>query len=991
MAACAVCGADNRDGARFCDSCGASIAVLGRRQRKLVTVVVCDVVGSTSLGEESDPEAVEVLLSRYFERMKWIVEAHGGTVEKFIGDAVVAVFGVPVAHEDDALRAVRAAVEMLASLPELQVEARLGVNSGEIVTSGYGTIVTGDAINVAARLQQTASAGEILIGEQTAHLAGPAINVGELAALEVKGKTEPVHAFRLVGLRRQTGGAVGSRFVGRERELTCLSDSWDRVQEHGHRELLTVVGEAGVGKSRLLTELETTLGLRAVYGRCLPYGEGITYRPIVDVVRKLGRAPADPAASTVIRSLLLETDQLASAGEIAWAFRKLLEDSAPQLIVFDDVQWGEETFFDLVEHVTMSSTPAPLLVVCLARTEFVTRRPSWPVALELDPLSEPDVEALVPESLSAELRARIVRSSGGNPLFVTEMIAMAAAAGPDVAVPQTLRALLAARLDGLEEDERTVLERGAVEGEIFHLGAVESLVPSELDASLHLTGLMSKELIRAAQPEVPGEEAFSFRHLLLRDAAYRAIPQAVRAELHERLANWVEKGGVGVVDRDEIAGYHVEQACRYQSELGLRGGGAETLARRGAEHLAAAGRRAFSRGDMGAAANLLRRAADLLLPESKDRIGLLPELGEALMEVGQFDAAQAKLDEAVAGASALGDSTLEADAVLTRLLVTHHTMEDLEAWRSQVQQNAERLLPTLQADEDAAVRAKAWRMVGFLHGTVGHWRETADAVASAIEAARLAGDARQVSRLSASYLYALSEGPSPAAEGILRAEELMASGLLDRQAEAILLLVVAPLHAMSKDFDRARELASRAEELLEELGAAAISARTSFDWGRIELMAGNPRTAAARLQAGFRRLTDMNENYVRPNIAALLAKALFETGSVDEASAFATVAAEIASADDVDAQVMLRSVQARVLDARGHAAEAAATAQVVVDLMRDADWPVLKADALFDVSEVLEVTHAQRAALLEEARMLYERKGHLVGLSRVDAELSVLR
>src|SRR5712691_3865347 len=442
-------------------------------QRKTVTVLFCDVTGSTALGESVDPEALRGLLARYFERMKTIVQRHGGTVEKFIGDAVMAVFGVPVAHEDDALRTVRAAAEMRDALPELDVEARIGVNTGEVVTGTEERLATGDAVNVAARFEQAAQPGEILLGAPTLALVGDAVEVEEVEPLALKGKSEPVAAYRLLSVREAPERRHETRFVGRERELELLRDAWERVRAERRCEFLTIVADAGIGKSRLIAEALAPVGAWVVRGRCLPYGEGITYWPVVEVLKPLAVSPTDEAAAGAIRSLLGETEVQTSAEEIAWAVRKTLEQAAierPLVVVFEDVHWGEETFLDLIEHVALLSTGSPILLACMARPELLERRPQWPVALRLEPLPADDVEKLIPATFNAQLRERIARAASGNPLFITEMLAMTRDTQANVLVPPTLQALLAARLDQLDGAERRVLERGAVEGEIFHRG-----------------------------------------------------------------------------------------------------------------------------------------------------------------------------------------------------------------------------------------------------------------------------------------------------------------------------------------------------------------------------------------------------------------------------------------------------------------------------------------------------------------------------------------
>src|SRR5512132_726791 len=414
MPACAVCGYKAGEAFKFCPDCGAPAAATTSGHRRGVTVLFCDLVGSTALGESTDPEALRALLARYFERMKAIAERHGGTVEKFIGDAVMAVFGLPVAHEDDTRRAARAAVEMREALPQLEVEGRIGIATGEVVTGPEGRLATGDAINVAARLQQAARPGEVLVGEETLVPLGLAVDVEAVEPLALKGKAHPVSAFRLFAVHEARARRPEARFVGRERELAAIHEAWERALAERRCELVTIVGEAGVGKSRLVTEALASLETRLVQGRCLPYGDGITYWPVVEIIKQLDALPKDEAAAAAIGSLLGETEVATSAEEIAWAMRKLLEEHAPLIAVFDDIHWGEETFLDLLEHVALLSSGAPILLLGMARPELTERRADWPVTLRLEPLGEEEVEELIPARISSELRAKIARAGGGN-------------------------------------------------------------------------------------------------------------------------------------------------------------------------------------------------------------------------------------------------------------------------------------------------------------------------------------------------------------------------------------------------------------------------------------------------------------------------------------------------------------------------------------------------------------------------------------------------
>ena len=618
-------------------------------------MLFCDLVGSTALGESTDPEALRALLARYFERMRGIAEEHGGSVEKFIGDAVMAVFGVPVVHEDDALRACRAAVVMREAFAGLGVEGRIGLCTGEVVTGTEERLATGDALNVAARLQQAASPGEVLIAEATLALVAEAVEVEPVEPLALKGKSEPLPAFRLLAARPASERRHETVFVGRERELALLHEAWARALAEQSCELVTIVADAGLGKSRLAAEALASIQARVVRGRCLPYGVGITYWPVVEVLKQLEGLPSDPAAAAAIRSLLGESEAGTSAEEIAWAVRKLLEEQAPLVLVFDDIQWGEETFLDLVEHVALLASGAPLLVVCIARPELLERRPSWPVAVRLEPLSGEEAASLIGAAVAEELRAKIAVAAGGNPLFIGEMLAIAGEAGAGVEVPASLRLLLAARLDQLDTGERRVLERGAVEGEVFHRGAVQALAPEETQVTPRLAALVRRELIRPDRAQFAGEDGFRFRHLLIRDAAYDALPKATRAELHERFAGWLQQRGEELVELDEIVGYHLAQAARYKQELGQAD---VALADRAGERLAAAGRRALWRGDNRAASGLLERALELTRPTRLDVV-LELDLAETLSQRDSAKAA-AIADAAAERARTAGDETGQA-------------------------------------------------------------------------------------------------------------------------------------------------------------------------------------------------------------------------------------------------------------------------------------------------------------------------------------------
>jgi len=970
--------------------CGAPLdaSAGAREQRKTVTVVFCDVVGSTALGETRDPEVVRAVLARYFERMRGILEAHGGTVEKFIGDAVVAVFGVPVAHEDDALRALRAASEMRDALPELGLEARVGVNTGEIVTSGHGTLVTGDAVNVAARLQQAAGSGEVLVGAQTRALARGAVDVEELEPLVLKGKAEPVAAFRLLAVGEAPERAHGVRFVGRGRELALLREAWMRAVEGDRCELMTVTGEPGVGKSRLVAEFVAALGVRVVVGRCLSYGEGITYFPVVEVLKQLDAVSADAVTAT-LGSLLGESDAVTSPDEIAWAFRKRLEQASPLVVVFDDIQWGEETFLDLVEQVTLLAT-APLLVVCLARPELGERRPLWPVALRLEPLPPADVEDLLPAGVSAGLRERIARAAGGNPLFVTEMVAMAADEGGEVLVPPTLKALLAARLDRLEAAERDVLERGAVEGELFHRGAVQALAPSEAQVAPRLMALVRKELIRPDRPLLPAEDGFRFCHLLIRDAAYDALPKATRAELHERFADWLDHHGAALVERDELVGYHLQQAYHFRTELGDTDGKAGTLGERAAAHLSVAALRAETRADFHAVANLLERALALGISDPSERARVQIGFGYALYEIGRRAESAVILAACIDTATSLGEQGLATRALVQ--LSTQRAVSEPQLDPAEMLAVAEQAVEIFAALADSSGLARAERLAALALNRQGRNRESLAAAERALLHAEGSGDQDTRRRVVGTIAFHIKNGPTPALEAIRRCEELVETSRDDRVLEATITLHLSELLAMAGRFDEAREHLGKSGLVLDELNQTTVSVHQQTAAATRNLigdLAGAEQEWTAiwlRLRAATGGAAGMHTQAI--SVALQLANFYCDDGRWDDAEGCLSYGRDLPEQTFYTPQRALRLVvEARVAAFRGQHTEALRLAQRAVELAEPTDHSETKAQTWLALAEVQRARGetAQAAAAVAAALDLYEQKGNVAAAARLRA------
>jgi tetratricopeptide (TPR) repeat protein len=801
----------------------------------------------------------------------------------------------------------------------------------------------------------------------------------------LKGKAEPVPAFRLLRVRDAPERPHTARFVGRDHELAILREAWERVEEQRRCELVTVIGDAGVGKSRLASELLGSIEATVVQGRCPPYGEGITYWPVVEVLKQLDVSSPEEAVVVAIRSLLGESDVAASSEEIAWAFRKTLEHAAaegPLVVVFDDIQWGERTFHDLIEHVALLSSEASILLLCMARPELSGGRPTWPVTLRLEPLPDEDVEELIAERVPGDLRTKIARAAAGNPLFIEEMVAMAGDRDGEVVVPPTLQSLLAARLDQLEPAERSVLERGAIEGEIFHRGAVRALALAETQVTPNLAALVRKELIRPDRPQLAGEDGFRFRHLLIRDAAYDSLPKATRAELHERLASWLDQRGSELVELDEIVGYHLEQACRYRDELGLAADDELTGAAR--RRLTSAGFRARFRSDHGAAVNLLGRAA-ALMPPGRIELALETELVDALYWSGRGAEALQHADALAERAAAAGDhvgelcgriqaglirSDLEPEGATERLeALLVKALPVLEAARDDLSlclaYEASAFVEFIRARGDAALRAfdraaKHARHAGLPHQLLG-WRATS----------RLNGSMPVVELLT----WLDENDPREGRDNILRVNRAVALSMLGQ-------------------FDDARAiLAEVRTELADRGGGVQLGTITGIESAEVELLAGDPSTAAELAAEGCRQLEELGAQSYLSTAAGTLARALYALDRLDEAYAWTGRAEELGASDDAFTQLVWRQVRAKVLARRGQHAESERLAREAVAIGEGTEFVSGQGDANADLAEVLLLAGRveEAAEALEVALARYERKGNVVMVERMRDRLEGLR
>jgi class 3 adenylate cyclase/tetratricopeptide (TPR) repeat protein len=1028
---------------------------VGTGSRRVVTILFADISGSTGLGEALDPESLQQLMARYFAEMQRIVERHGGIVEKFIGDAVLAVFGMPVTHEDDALRAVRAAAEMRTKLAELNdefssswgvtVDVRAGVNTGEVLARDPGaghSLVFGDAVNTAARFEQQAEPGEILIGEDTFQLVHRAVRAEPVGPLQLRGKPTAVPAWRLVEVLAGVPGwsrRLDSPLVDRERELAEIEGAFARVAESGACELAIVMGGAGVGKSRLTGELLTRLASRAtiVQGRCLPYGEGITFWPIVSVVLDAigmdGRASESDARRAILRLVADDGDRedgdaalicdaltsLLGFGapavgiqETYWAVRKLLErlaGSRPLVVVLDDIHWGEATFLDLVEYLTDWIHSAPVLLLCAARPELLEVRPGWMTGksnastLVLRPLSDTQVEGLIRglvggTDLPTEARSRIATVAEGNPLFVEETIRMLVDHGvlrsldgrwvvagdlSGITIPPTIHALLDARLDRLPPEERSVIERAAAVGRTFWWGAVSELSPIEQRPQIgaRLQSLVRKGLIEPARSEIGREDAFRFAHILVRDAAYEGIPKSRRAQMHERLADWIAAKTRGLAgEYEEIVGHHLEQAHRSLLELGPPSARTASLADRAAQPLGAAGERAFARGDMPAAVNLFARATALLASHDARRLELLPELALALTETGEFDRLVDVARELEEAATSTGDLALQARAMVIRLWVRLFT--DPEGWAAEAEREATRAIDLFRRVGDERGLARGWSLLGLVAMMNSRYGSAEEAWSQAVEHAERAGNHRDAYEGLAWVAAGIWAGPTPAEEGIRRCREILDRAQGDRKAMSTALFCQAGLAADLGRFDEAGELFGRARALLEEValpvwldGALAQARSLAL------LLEGRPAEAEEVLRRGYDTLRAIGEMSFLSTVAGILAQAVYAQDRYDEAEDFTAVSQESAGADDAYSQTFWRSVRAKCLARRGRTTEALELAGESVTLAESTDCLDLHWHTRMSQAEVLLLAGRtpEADAALHAAIRAAERKQNVVG------------
>jgi DNA-binding SARP family transcriptional activator len=973
-----------------------------RATRRVVTVLFAELIDG---GEGADPEVAHSATARSLAPARDTVEQHGGRVEELPGGTVMAVFGSPVAHEDDALRALRAAAE----LRELGLALRLGVEAGEALTAGGE--VSGEVVRVASRLREVAAEGEIVVGDQARRLSEDAVR------LEPHWD-EQLTAWRLLEVMPADGRTPWtSPFVGRAEELAVLLESFELAVAAERARLVTVLGEPGIGKSRLGQALADRVRSRArvLVGRCLPYGESITYWPLRMIVREAGGVSydsirallgdaghADAIAVRVAGAMGL-VPEVHPVEEIRWAVVRLLEALArkrPIVVGFDDLQWADPALLDLVDHVA-DTAQAPILVLCLARAELLEDRRDWGAGspdgriLTLAPLSKKESSELLSglnhttTGLDEAERRHIVAAADGNPLFLEQLAAYAAERNGDdreASLPTSLRTLLAARLDRLHPSERIVVECAAVVGRVFWVDAVRDLVPAETASALtrHLDSLTRRDLLQPWRTSVPFMRAFRFRHALIQEAAYRSLPKGRRAEAHERLAAWIEGAPAAAVGaRDRRVGHHLERACVYRAELGSPADVDDDLAERAARHLAAAAGRASARGNAASAASLFGRASALLPRGDRVRLRLLPLLGVELLDAGDRARAETTFAEAIDDAVEAGDRGVELRARLE--LAAVHGFVTPSTAAVEIDRLAADAIPVFEQDGDQSSLARLWHVLGYVEIWRVRWDAAGAAFERALAHAREAQDRREEASCIRWLGWSLVFGSTPVPEAIERCEALLAGLDGNRDAAAGLSEALASLQAMLGRFDEARELYRRVGRAYADLGQRRRLARLTVLGARIELLAGERATAVRELRAAYEIYESCAESESLASVAASLARVCCTLGRHDEAAELASVAERTAGKGDVTTQVRYGSARARVLAAAGEAGEAEELARGSVALTEGSEFPDWRADAFLDLAEVLRSAgrHEEANAAVRDAQRLLEAKGNLVAVERL--------
>jgi DNA-binding SARP family transcriptional activator/tetratricopeptide (TPR) repeat protein len=1015
-----------------------------REERKVVSVLSIQVAVLPGGGELTDPEDVRAALRLFHAAAKREAGRFGGTVESFTGDAVIAFFGVPAAHEDDPERAVRAALAIRQWITEQGdgLQVRMAVSTGVALVSlgarpdGAGLVAAGNVVSTAQRLQAAAPDNGIAVGERTYRATRRTISYREAAPAGAKGEPGAIPAWEVVGAHSRLGADLAREpralFIGRQRELDLLRSALARAAEERLPQLVTLAGVPGIGKTRLVSEFATSLArdreeITWRQGRSLPYGDGVSFWALGEIVKaqagildsddtqvagaKLeqmvaGVMPGTPEAGWVARHL----DALAGLGGgggpasgdrseafAAWrSFLEALAEPRPLALIFEDLHWADDGLLDFVEYLADWASGVPLLVICTARPELLHRRPGWgggkrnALTLSLAPLSDEETARLI-GSLSgnplreAEQQAVLVARAGGNPLYAEQYVQMLAEreAGRELSVsglaaPESVQAIIGARLDLLALPEKRLLHDAAVIGMVFWSGALAALggSASRGEVAEHLHGLERKQFLRRDRASsLAGESQYAFTHVLVREAAYGQLPRAERAVKHARAAGWLESLG-RAQDHAEMLAHH------YTSALDLgRAAGQDTtvLAPRARAALHAAGDRAFALHALASAAGHYRAALALWPEDARlQRVGLLELLGTVLFEAGELSEAAEVTTEGLRVAAAAGLSAVQARVRV--LLAEVHAHQGRPSAEALVE--CEAATAVLESEGDLLGLADAWLLAGKLHFWDGEPPAAQKALERASAYARQSGNRRAQTRARGWLASTFSELPIPADAALSRVEQLLQEATGDPWAEARILKCLSVQYAYAGRFAEARAVGTRAWSVFAGSAAKLEWAAGAIPAGLMELIAGDPVAAERYLKEGYEAFRATGERAYLGTIAGVLAEALYAQGRLDEAHQMTEEAQAAAAPHDVDAQARWRATRAKLLARRGQFSTARRLAGQAVALVSATSYPMLLAETLVAKAEVsrLAGAHGQAATSLRAALQIYADR-HVVALS----------
>ncbi|TXI42877.1 MAG: hypothetical protein E6Q57_14015, partial [Mycobacterium sp.] len=1019
--------------ARFCKGCGSpldgeALPAAEGPTRKIVTVLFADLAGSTAFEEIVDAETAREVIGRYHELLRSTVERHRVGVTKYIGDGFMAVWGVPEIGADDAGRAVDAAVELqerfvglardVAEAHEVELALRVAVNTGEVVVGADDADLVGDALNVGARLESECPHGQVVVGEETWRSTRGRHRYETLGAVRVKGRQAAVPVYQWLG----SAAAEAITFVGRGDELQRLRRVFDNAVAARGARLVTVTGDPGVGKTRLAAELARSLpGARVLDVRCAVEGSP-ALAPIVEVLRPRDLEAEIPAGTAerdrMLRDLTGMTSGVpGSVEETFWALRRFVEVLAagdPLVLIFDDIQWADSLLLDFIEHLAEWVRGAPVLMIALARPELRETRPDlvtvggWVTeavrlrGLEAGATAELAGRVLGSDRLPEELLRRLPTSTGGNPLFVRELVGMLVHDGvlapkphgwrltvdaADIDVPPTIQALLASRLERLKPADRRVLEVASVIGTDFAASAVAELTGlRDAEVIAVLNRLRRLDLAEPSGAYAGDAAVWRFHHVLIRDVAYRRLLKSERADLHERLANWVEAGGTNLAfESDEVVARNLEAAQGYRSDLGLRDTHSAELALRSARSYLSSARRALDRDELVSAGTQAARGAALATADTALHAGLLLVGCEAFLSAG----------DVAAGAPLVDDLERIAGDALAPWAICYRCQLVVYTDPSRLPEADDRLQEAI--DEfarrgDAAGLAKAHRVRANARARLGRVGDAEIDLFEALIAARRGGDHRQITAALGAAPNAALWGPSPAPKAGGRCLDVVRMQRMTTAApslEATSLRCLAVLELLRGRPDKARSMLGDARQVVAELGLRHGLMETELYAGIIELMVGDPVAAEPHFRTALEGLDALGVGADAGQAAALLARSVLAQGRIDEADRYAAESERIAG-HNLKTAIGWRAVRAEILSAQGQHEAAIAKAREAVAVAADTDLVLDHADACLALSRVLAAAGDASAAAhaRSDAESLYAAKDAVFMVSRAALAVS---